>query len=96
VNSKCCGATNKDKDRLLKRAPTRAIDPLTVSNRFSILEEDNTDEGGIIHSVIDSNGVNKNRLINQEDLQSKVGLLIKRFVTRMINWKHSVSRDYLM
>jgi hypothetical protein len=31
VNSKCCGATNKDKDRLLKRAGTRAIDPLSLS-----------------------------------------------------------------
>jgi hypothetical protein len=67
VNSKRCGATNKDKDKLLKRAPTRANAPITVLNRYSILEEDNTDEGCVSHFVADSNVVKNKPYNNPND-----------------------------
>jgi hypothetical protein len=76
--------TNKDNDKLLKRAPTKANVPLTVSNQYSIFEEDNTEEGRINHSDMDTVTL------------SKIRLLTKHLAIHVISWKHSVPKDFLI
>jgi hypothetical protein len=77
VSSKRCGATNKDKDKLfLNKAPFMENVQLTVSNRYTIFEEDNIEEDCIFHSVGDNNVINnnlhdRNQFINREEFKEQ-------------------------
>jgi hypothetical protein len=80
VNSRCCGSTNKDK--LLKKAPTRENVQVTVSNRYSILEMDNIVEGYVTHSTVDNKVVKsnlryRNQCINREEPKELKEVIMK-------------------
>jgi hypothetical protein len=67
---------NKDDDALLKRAPTMENMQLTMSDRYSIFEEDNIEEGHVIHTAVDNNVIknnlcDKNQFINREGLKEQ-------------------------
>jgi hypothetical protein len=75
VSSKCCGASNKEK-LFLNKAPFMENVQLTVSNQYSIFEEDNIEEDCIFHSVGDNNVIknnlhNRNQFINREEFKEQ-------------------------
>jgi hypothetical protein len=53
VSSKCCGETNKDKDKpFLNKAPFMENVQLTLSNQYSIFKEDNIEEEIMLSKII--------------------------------------------
>jgi hypothetical protein len=71
---------NEVNDKLLKKAPSMANVQLTVSYRYLVLEEDNTDEGSITYTAVGDNVAKnnlyvQNQFINREGLKSRIRFL---------------------